>query len=238
MPPGCKHGKSAMTVAAILTDIEGTTSSIAFVHDVLFPYAAAALPAFVAENAARPEIATILDAVRQESGEPDADNDRLTAIMLEWIAADRKITPLKQLQGHIWQHGYESGDFTGHVYADAADELHRWTASGIELYVYSSGSVGAQKLLFGHSDAGDLTSLFRGYYDTRIGHKKEASAYRKIASDIGHPAASILFLSDVSEELDAAKAAGMRTIQVVRDADVVVGNHPTAAHFDEVTRQL
>ena len=227
-----------MTVAAILTDIEGTTSSIAFVHDVLFPYAARALPAFVAENRARPEIAAILDAVREESGEPDADHDRVTAILLMWIAADRKITPLKQLQGHIWQHGYESGEFTGHIYADAADALRRWSASGIELYVYSSGSVGAQKLLFGHSDAGDLTALFSGYFDTRIGHKQEANAYRRIAGDIGHPASGILFLSDVSEELDAAKEAGMRTIQLVRDEDVVVGNHPTAADFEAVARQL
>ena len=238
MPVGGIGCKSAMSVRAILTDIEGTTSSIAFVHEVLFPYAAKALPDFIAAHESTPAITTILDAVREEAGEPDASTDRLGAVLQEWIAADRKATPLKELQGHIWQHGYQTGDFTGHVYADAARYLKEWAANGVDLYVYSSGSVGAQKLLFGYSDAGDLTPLFRGYFDTNIGHKKDAASYASIATEIGAPAAEILFLSDVKEELDAAREAGMRTIQLVRDENVVVGSHDTAADFTAVASRL
>jgi len=141
---------------------------------------------------------------------------------------------LKELQGHIWQHGYESGDFTGHLYEDAARNLQRWAKDGLRLYVYSSGSTGAQKLLFGFSDAGDLTPLFQGYFDTRIGHKKQASSYRKIVATIELPAAEILFLSDIREELDAAAESGMKTVQLVRDDTVVRGNHHVAENFDDV----
>jgi enolase-phosphatase E1 len=223
-----------MTLRAIVTDIEGTTSSIGFVHDVLFPYACRELPAFVRGNADVAEIAAILDDVRLESGEADASVERIIGILLGWIAEDRKATSLKTLQGHVWRRGYERGDFTGHVYPDAADRLRRWSVSGIDLYVYSSGSVGAQKLLFGYSDAGDLRPLFKGYFDTRIGHKKEAGSYRNIVREIGLRAGEILFLSDVADELDAAGAAGMRTCQLVRDEGVVVGSHAIAHDFDEV----
>jgi enolase-phosphatase E1 len=141
---------------------------------------------------------------------------------------------LKTLQGHIWKRGYEQGDFTGHMYDDAVECLRRWSADGIRLFVYSSGSVGAQKLLFGFSDAGDLTPLFEGYFDTTIGHKKEVEAYREIAKSIGEGAEDILFLSDVADELDAAHAAGMQTCQLVRTEDVEIGQHPTARNFAEV----
>ena len=223
-----------MTVAAILTDIEGTTSSISFVHDVLFPYAREKLPAFVREHRDDPATARLLDAVRAEAGEPDAAEDRVVAILTGWIDEDRKATPLKSLQGMIWKHGYENGDFTGHVYADAAAGLAAWKDAGIDLYVYSSGSTDAQKLLFRHSDAGDLRPLFSGYFDTRTGKKREVASYRKIADAIGRPAAEILFLSDVAGELDAARAAGMRTAQLVRGGDVVRGDHPVARDFTEV----
>lgn len=227
-----------MKVRAILTDIEGTTSSIAFVHEVLFPYAEKALPEYVATYKDEEAIAAILDAARLAANEPDANSERLVEIMLGWIAADKKVTALKELQGRMWQHGYESADFTGHVYEEVADCLHNWAASGIDLYVYSSGSVGAQKLLFGYSDAGDLTGLFSGYFDTNVGHKKEQGSYRKIAEQIGVPAGQILFLSDIREELDAARAAGMRTTQLVRGADVVTGDHPVAGNFAEVQTDL
>jgi len=223
-----------MTVKAIVTDIEGTTSSIDFVHNVLFPYATRELPAFVRSNSAHPDIAALLDDVRGEADECDASVERVIEILLEWINQDRKATSLKALQGHVWRHGYEHGDFTGHIYADAVDRLRRWANAGIELYVYSSGSVGAQKLLFGYSDAGDLRPLFNGFFDTNIGHKKEAASYRKIIESIGVPATNILFLSDVAEELDAAAQAGMRTTQLVRQDDVVVGSHPVAVTFDDV----
>jgi enolase-phosphatase E1 len=223
-----------MTIEAIVTDIEGTTSSIDFVHDVLFPYASQQLPEFVRNSQADPEVATALDAVRNEAGEADADIERVIAILLQWIDEDRKATALKSLQGLIWKHGYVSGGFTGHMYDDAVRKLRAWSAAGIDLYVYSSGSVGAQKLLFGHSDAGDLQPLFRGYFDTNIGHKRDADSYRNIIETIDVVAAKILFLSDVAEELDAATTAGMQTFQLVRDEKVVPGKHRIAHDFDEV----
>ena len=223
-----------MTVRVIVTDIEGTTSAITFVHDVLFPYAARELPTFVEMNAADETIAALLNDTRTEASEPDASIARVVEILLGWIAEDRKATPLKALQGHIWKSGYENGDFTGHMYDDAVKYLRQWSAEGIRLFVYSSGSVGAQKLLFGYSDVGDLTPLFEGYFDTSIGHKREAGAYRRITASIGGESGDILFLSDVAEELDAAREAGMQTCQLVRTEDVVVGEHPTARDFAEV----
>ena len=223
-----------MTIRAILTDIEGTTSSISFVHDVLFPYASRELPEFVRSNNEHPDVAKLLDDARLEAGEADASTDRVIDILLTWINEDRKATPLKELQGHIWRSGYESGDFTGHMYDDAVDRLRRWSVEGIRLFVYSSGSVAAQRLLFGYSDSGDLTPLFEGYFDTGTGHKKEPDSYRNITAAIALPAGEILFLSDVAEELDAADAAGMQTWQLVRDDDVAVGTHRVAGSFDEV----
>ena len=223
-----------MSIKAIVTDIEGTTSSIDFVHKTLFPYATRKLPDFVRSSYEHPEIAALLDDARKEADEVDASIERVIEILLGWIREDRKATSLKFIQGHVWRHGYEHGDFTGHMYDDAVDRLRRWSQIGIDLYVYSSGSVGAQQLLFGYSDAGDLRPLFKGYFDTRIGHKKEAASYRNIVETIGMPPTAILFLSDVAEELDAAAEAGMLTTQLVRQDDVVVGSHPVAANFDEV----
>ncbi|HEY8331276.1 MAG TPA: acireductone synthase, partial [Pseudomonas sp.] len=200
-----------MPIKAILTDIEGTTSAVSFVFDVLFPYAREHLPAFVRDHAAEPAVAAQLDAVRAESGEAEADVERVVAILLEWIAADRKATPLKALQGMVWEQGYRAGQLKGHVYPDAVEALRQWHAAGYELYVYSSGSIQAQKLIFGCSEAGDLTPLFSGYFDTTSGGKREAESYARIAAAIGRPAGEILFLSDVVQELDAARAAGMAT---------------------------
>lgn len=223
-----------MTIKVIVTDIEGTTSAIDFVHDVLFPYASKHLPGFVRKQQSDPAVVPILDSVRNEAGEADADTERVIEILLQWIDADRKVTALKALQGLVWKQGYENGDFTGHMYADAVTSLRSWAAAGIDLYVYSSGSVGAQKLLFGHSDAGDLTPLFSGYFDTNIGHKREADSYRNIAEDIGISPTEMLFLSDIAEELDAAAAAGMQTFQLLRDDQVVAGTHRIAHDFGEV----
>lgn len=221
-------------IEAIVTDVEGTTSSISFVHKVLFPYSGKQLPELVRRRAGEPEIAALLDDVRREAGEPRADVERLVEILLKWIAEDRKATPLKALQGLTWEHGYRSGDFTGHVYADTAPALQRWSGRGARIYIYSSGSVRAQQLLFEHSDAGDLRPLINGYFDTCIGNKRDAASYRAIAAHIGVPAASILFLSDVAEELDAAESAGMKTMQIARDAPVPSSHHPVARDFDEV----
>lgn len=217
---------------AILTDIEGTTTSLAFVHDVLFPYARKALPDFIRRHQHEPAIKELLDALRDQQ-KRYLTEQQIIDVLMQWMDEDRKDTILKALQGHVWQAGYVAGDFTGHVYPDAAEQLRAWHARGIKLYIFSSGSVAAQKLLFGFSDFGDLTPLFSGYFDTRIGSKREAGAYRKIAGEIGEPSTGILFLSDIIEELNAARAVGMRTTQLIR-ADQPAGDHPVAHSFSEI----
>ncbi|CAN7268508.1 acireductone synthase [Pseudoxanthomonas sp. LjRoot143] len=204
-----------MPVSAILTDIEGTTSSISFVKDVLFPYARRTLPGFVREHGQEPDVRRWLDAVATEHGSICSD-DVIVETLQGWIDQDRKHTALKALQGLIWEAGYRDADFTAHIYPDAAPALREWHAQGYPLYVYSSGSVPAQKLFFGHSDAGDLTPLFSGWFDTEIGGKREAGSYRAIADRIGIAPERILFLSDVVEELDAARDAGLQTRLVDR----------------------
>lgn len=221
-------------IRAIVTDIEGTTGSIRFVHDVLFPYARERLAAFISQHANEPAVAEQLATVRDMIGEPDADQTRLVEILESWIDADRKATPLKALQGMIWESGYRQGDFTGHVYPDVVERLNAWHMAGIALYVYSSGSVQAQKLLFAHSDAGDLTPLFSGYFDTNTGAKAAAESYRCIAARLGLAGNEILFLSDAVPELDAAAAAGLHTTQLVRESGMTTGDHPVADSFDAV----
>jgi enolase-phosphatase E1 len=221
-----------MTPRAIVTDVEGTTSSLAFVHDVLFPYSRAQLADYVAAHA--DALAPIIDATRAEAGAPDLDIEGCVALLLQWHDADRKIGPLKQLQGLIWEEGFRAGAFTGHVYPDAAEGLRRWHAAGIALYIYSSGSVAAQKLLFGHSDFGDLTPLFAGHFDTAVGAKRDAASYRAIADAIGGDPASILFLSDVAEELAAAREAGMAVTLLARDGAPPAQPFPVAARFDTI----
>lgn len=223
-----------MAVKAILTDIEGTTTDINFVHKVLFPYAAKHLPDYVYRQAHAPVVAAILKDVANEIGNPEADLDTLVDALLGWIAADKKVTPLKALQGLIWFNGYNEGDFTGHLYQDAIDCLNRWHQQGVGLYIFSSGSVAAQKLLFKHSDGGDMTGLFSGYFDTTTGHKREQTSYEAIAAEIGHPAQEVLFLSDIKEELDAARAAGMQTTMLARDEPPAHSDHPVVSDFNQI----
>jgi enolase-phosphatase E1 len=202
----------------ILTDIEGTTSSISFVKDVLFPYARAALPGFVATQGGTPEVRRWLDQVAVEMG--GMCDDRMVVEVLQgWIDADRKHTALKALQGMIWKSGYAEGAYAAHIYPDAEAQLRAWHAAGHALYVYSSGSVAAQKLFFAHTSAGDLTPLFSGYFDTEVGGKRDAESYWKIVAAIDRAPQDVLFLSDVVEELDAAREAGLATVLVDRRAD-------------------
>lgn len=212
-------------IKAIVTDIEGTTSSLSFVKDVLFPYARNRLPEFVRKNQNDAEIRELLEQVRREAG-AELGIEELIGQLVAWMELDKKITPLKSLQGLIWQDGYRHGDFKGHVYEDAARQLKAFKESGHDLYVYSSGSVFAQKLLFSHSEYGDLTPLFSGYFDTRAGGKQEAGSYRRIAEQIGLPAERILFLSDIKEELDAARQSGFETYWLTRGRNP----DPAAAH--------
>lgn len=216
-------------ISAILTDIEGTTSSISFVKDVLFPYARRALPGFVAEHGQEPDVRRWLDIVATECGGICQDQ-MIVETLQGWIDTDRKHTALKALQGMIWEAGYRDADFTAHIYPDAAPALRAWRDAGLPLYVYSSGSVPAQKLFFGHSDAGDLTGLFSGWFDTEIGGKREAVSYARIAETIGKPAGEILFLSDVVEELDAAREAGLQTVLIDRRQDYPQPREGDATH--------
>ncbi len=202
----------------ILTDIEGTTSSISFVRDVLFPYARARLPVFVRAHGREPRVRALLDQVASEHGAM-CDDAMVVEVLQGWIDEDRKHTALKALQGMIWEDGYHQGDFTAPLYPDVAPALHAWHAAEHPLAVYSSGSVPAQKLLFSHSDAGDLVPLFSDFFDTGIGHKRDADSYRLIADRLHRSAGDIVFLSDVIEELDAAREAGMRTVLLDRRED-------------------
>lgn len=222
-----------MAIACVLTDIEGTTSAIAFVKETLFPFAAAELGAFLDARGDEPEVAAILAEVRAAAPGEDP-----RGALRRWMAEDAKVTPLKTLQGLIWRAGYLDGRLKGHLWPDVAPCLRAWAGAGVRLAVYSSGSVAAQRLLFGHSEAGDLTPLFAGFFDTGVGGKREAASYAAIAAGLHLPANEVLFLSDVAEELDAAAASGLRTCQVVRAADGTqpCGRHAEAADFPTVAR--
>ncbi len=222
-------------IRAVLLDIEGTTSPIAFVRDVLFPYARAHLPALLASRADDPEVAAEIAAV--QALEPGRDP---LACLLGWMDQDAKITPLKALQGVLWREGYESGALRGAFHADAPAALAAWHRAGLRLMIYSSGSVEAQQLIFRHSVVGDLSGLISGWFDTRIGAKREAASYRRIAAEAGLKAGEIAFLSDIGPELDAAREAGMATCQLVRaeDGTVAAGNHPHAADLPGAGRVL
>lgn len=221
-------------IQAIVTDIEGTTSSLSFVKDVLFPYARSRMAAFVREHGREPEVARLLAEARAESP-GSRDDEALIAQLERWIDEDRKITSLKALQGLIWENGYRRGDFQGHVYPDALAQLRAWHDRGLGLYVYSSGSVKAQRLLFAHTAFGDLTPLFSGYFDTTVGGKKDAESYRRIAQALGLPAERILFLSDAKEELDAAREAGLAVRWLVRDGEPPAQPaHPVARSFADI----
>jgi enolase-phosphatase E1 len=227
-----------MKIAAIVSDIEGTTTSIDFVHSILFPYSIQALVPFLETQWERPEVKKIVEDVSTIQGLTEPTLSEISTILVSWIKNDKKITPLKALQGLIWEDGYNKGLLRGHLYDDAARGLMRWHEAGIKLYVYSSGSVRAQKLLFGCSEFGDLTPLFSGYFDTTIGGKKESSSYDAIAEKISLPSGSILFLSDVAEELVAANEVGFKTIQLARDPSVSLCTlSPVVKSFDEIHLQ-
>lgn len=222
-------------VRAIVTDIEGTTTSLSFVKEVLFPFSVHHLPGFVRTQGHRPEVRRLLDEAHKAAGQ-DLDDARLVEVLLRWIETDQKLAPLKGLQGLIWEEGYRQGAFQGHVYEDAARRLREWHAQGLRLFVYSSGSEHAQRLIFGHTPFGDLTPLFSGFFDTRVGGKKEPTSYAAIVRELGLPAEEVLFLSDVREELDAARAAGLKTWCLLREEGSLIDPalHPTARSFDEV----
>jgi enolase-phosphatase E1 len=220
-------------IRAVVTDIEGTTSSLAFVKDVLFPYARRSIPDFVRDHEA--ELGGIQSEIETIVGQQHLSSSEMVGILLQWMDEDRKITPLKTLQGMVWKTGYESGELQSHVYEDAVRGLRRWHASGLRLYVYSSGSVSAQQLLFAHTAYGNLLPLFDGYFDTTTGPKLESASYVRIAGALGLAAPSIVFLSDHTGETRAAAEAGLQTIVLAREGiEADTTGFSTARSFDEI----
>jgi enolase-phosphatase E1 len=220
-------------VRAVVVDIEGTTSSIAFVKEHLYPYARRHIPDYVREHA--DAIPNVLDEVRRIEGNASLDTPQLTAVLLRWMDDDRKFTPLKELQGLVWRKGFDSGALCAPVYEDALRALGHWHELGVKLYVYSSGSVAAQRLLFSHTEQGNLTSLFSGYFDTTTGSKLEAESFRTIARSIGVPARTILFLSDHTGEIEAARGAGMQAVWVDRNpVPAPIGESDCIRSFEQI----
>jgi enolase-phosphatase E1 len=238
-------------IRAILLDIEGTTTPIDFVTKTLFPYASRKLDAFLREHFQEPEIQGLLEDLHtqlllhaQNGLQPppwtnDSSEARLssTVAFCQWLMArDSKCTPLKTLQGKIWQAGYASGELHGEVYADVPPAFQRWRAQGTKIFIYSSGSELAQRLLFSTVNSGDLTVHIAGFFDTRIGAKTDSESYNKIAAAIGQQPEQILFISDAQTEVEAAEKAGMRAILCVREAQA--SDAPSADwvihNFDEM----
>lgn len=203
----------------ILMDIEGTTTSVDFVHKVLFPYSYEHMDEFLNLHTSDKKINELLEQAANlhfdRTGER-LSNEKMGAVLKEWIKSDLKATPLKAIQGIMWEQGYKQKYFCSHVYEDVKESWQNWHQQKIILAIYSSGSVAAQKLLFGHTEYGDLNKYLSFYFDTEIGHKKESSSYQKIAEILKVPASKVLFLSDVGDELWAAQTAGMQVIHVMR----------------------
>jgi len=239
---------SVWSAQALLIDIEGTTSEIAFVHEVLFPYARHEVAGFLEKNAEKPEILAILEQIARDDGADNAwawnpfpwpsgtAQQWVVEKIHRWIDADAKFTGLKTLQGHLWERGYRDGTLLSHVYADVPEKFQSWHASGILLYIYSSGSVAAQQLLFAHTEKGNLTPFLSGYFDTAVGSKRESGSYLAIAQAIDRAPGDILYLSDVPAELDAARLAGFQTTLVVRPGNppLEATEHPQITTFAEI----
>jgi enolase-phosphatase E1 len=230
-------GPAAAGARAILLDIEGTTTPVTFVTAVLFPYARRHLRGHLERHAGEPEYGDILERLRAEhdfaardeavpewiDAPPAARVDSAVAFVGWLMDRDRKSTGLKELQGRIWEAGYHRGELIGEVFSDVRPALERWRDCGLSVGIFSSGSVLAQQLLFRYSSAGDLTGLLQWHFDTHIGAKIEPESYRRIAEIVGVPAATLLFLSDVLRELDAARTAGVEGRLVVRPGNAPIG---------------
>ena len=221
----------------VLTDIEGTTTSITFVHDVLCPYARKRMADYVRMHSEEPQVKKCIEqtlaTIREEQGR-DADLEGAIEQLIQWIDEDRKHPALKELQGYIWRFGYEKGDFKGHIYPDVLPKLKEWDCEGIHMGIYSSGSIEAQRLLFGFSEEGNLNGFFNANFDTSVGHKREMSSYARIAAELELDPEEMLFLSDIGEELDAAEAAGMQVLQLLRPGTEKAKGHMGVADFSKI----
>ena len=232
-------------------DIEGTTTSVDFVFQVLFPFARGDLKDFIRKTLSSQELRADIDFLRREhrqdaeagltppSWDEQSDDSLIGSLVayLGWLMErDRKSTPLKSIQGRIWEAGYLAGKLKGHVYPDVLPAFDRWRRRSKTICIFSSGSSLAQRLLFQYSTVGDLTPYIERYFDTRIGSKKESQSYGRLAAELGCNPSDVLFISDVREELDAAHRAGMKTALCVRgQTEPVTLAHWVIRSFDEVT---
>jgi enolase-phosphatase E1 len=244
----CEEAVIHFAGRAILLDVEGTTSSIRFVNDVLFSYARQMLDSYLRSHWDTDEQAHAREQIARDTGaesfaawsrgEPrQRAREQLRMEVTRLMDRDAKTTGLKELQGLIWKEGFEAGKLRAHVYPDVVPALRRWNEAGLDVRIYSSGSVTAQRLFFSHTDVGDLSAFFKGNYDTTAGPKRSHESYAKIAADIALPPEQILFLSDVVAELDAAQAAGLQTALVARAENAPTGDgheHSVIHDFSEV----
>lgn len=223
-------------VSVILTDIEGTTTSVNFVYEVLFPYFREHLDD-LREMTDEPDIRQALESTKNLAEEMYSksigSSDELLTVLRQWSLEDKKLTPLKTIQGILWKKGYEQGELKGHVYDDVLPAFKKWSSQRVKIAVFSSGSVMAQKLIFGYSTSGDLTEFLHAYYDTETGGKREETTYRSICEKLEVEAENVLFLSDIVQELEAADKAGMQTIQLVRPGTVTAWRN-TVSDFSEI----
>jgi enolase-phosphatase E1 len=246
------------SVRVILLDIEGTTTPIDFVYQTLFPFARRRVADYLARHLSDEGVRADLAELRAEwaadeargqgppawpapTDSPENSLEHAVAYIHWQMDRDRKSTPLKSLQGKIWEEGFRAGELKSEVFADVPRALERWRGQRRQVFIYSSGSALAQQLLFAHTAAGDLTGLIGGYFDTRVGAKREAESYRRIAESVGRRPTEIVFVSDVTAELDAARATGMRTLLAVRpgNADQPPSElHPRVTTFDDIFPQI
>ncbi len=231
----------------ILLDIEGTTSAVSFVYDVMFPFVRRELDNYLCANWDSAALNEACDLIAKDAGyesfvawcesEAGKQQQLLRAEVLRLMDGDVKAIGLKALQGLIWESGFESGELRAHIYDDVLPAIQAWNDAGCDVRIFSSGSIAAQKLFFGHTAVGNILHLFRGHYDTTTGPKKEAASYRAIAKDFGLLPAQVLFLSDVLDELGAARAAGLQTGLCKRpgNAKAAAGHgHPEITSFDQI----
>ena len=223
-------------IQGILLDIEGTTSSISFVYDEMFPFVRRELDSFLSGNWSDSEVqAACQQIVSDADGNCELTQTAIRDEVIRLMDNDVKATGLKSLQGLIWKSGFANGELVAHVYDDVLPALKRWKEAGIDIRVYSSGSVAAQKLFFGHTEHGSLLEFFSGHYDTTTGPKREPDSYRTIATEFGHAPDCLLFLSDVAAETAAAAESGWHTSLTIRPGNEPVGeNQPRNNSFDSI----
>lgn len=228
----------ALSCRVALLDIEGTVSPLAFVRDVMFPFAADRLDPFVSAHWGEATVQAISAQVARDIGKDSlCEPQQLVTACRELMARDAKATGLKSLQGQIWDEGFRSGALRPPLFAEVPEVLKQWHDSGVVLAIYSSGSIGAQIQFFRHAESGDLTPLLSRHFDTTTGPKKVSDSYTAIAQHLGVAPAQVAFFSDIVEELDAARQSGMVTLLVERESNppVNANGHRTIRDFREVT---